>query len=62
VESTDRLFTDGEETDVGADLVERGPGCDVAQVVDDFEFTISTGTLGMELRSSASNQSANRSE
>ena len=51
-----RLATDGGETDGGgnllADFVEKGLGCDVAQVVGDFEFTISTGTFGMALRSS----------
>ena len=66
--SRTRLASDGGETDGGrnllADLVEKGLGCDGAQVVGDFEFTICTGTLRMDLRSSmdVSSQSDNESK
>ena len=63
-----RLASDGGETDGGrnllSDFVEKGLGCDGAQVVGDFEFTICTGTLRMDLRSSmdVSSQSVNESK
>jgi hypothetical protein len=52
--TTELLACNCGETDCGVnlspDLVEKGLRCNVTQVLGNFEVTVSTNTLGMDLR------------